>query len=61
MRGWGCWTHDMGRSMAVGCKVVSRRAGACFHQQDLTVIIITHSILFSLILASILLFVWLAI
>ena len=47
----------LGVLLLLGAKLISRRAGASLHQQDLIVIIITYSILFSLILASILLFV----
>lgn len=47
----------MGALLLLGTKYVSVMGGATGHQQDLTVIIITYSLLFSLLLSSVLLFV----
>jgi len=47
----------MGALLLLGAKYVSTFGGASSHQQDLIVVIITYSLLFSLILSSVLLFI----
>ena len=47
----------MGVLLLLGAKFVSAFGGASSHQQDLIVVIITYSLLFSLLLSSLLLFV----
>lgn len=47
----------MGALFLLGARYVSTFGGASIHQQDLIVVIITYSLLFSLILTSLLLFV----
>lgn len=47
----------MGVLLLLGAKVISRLGGSTLHQQDLIVIIITYSLLFSLLLTSPLLYV----
>lgn len=47
----------LGVILLLGTKLISRLGGATTHQQDLIVVIITYSLLFSLLLSSILLFV----
>jgi uncharacterized membrane protein len=47
----------MGVLLLLGAKFVSRFGGASGHQQDLIVVIITYSLLFSLLLSSLVLFV----
>ncbi len=47
----------MGGVLLLGAKFVSGLGGASNHQQDLIVVIITYSLLFSLLLSSLLLFV----
>ncbi len=42
----------MGALLLFGMKYLSIRAGASFHQQDLVIVIITYSLLFSLLLSS---------
>ena len=47
----------LGILLLLGAKFISTWAGATQHQQDLIIVIITYSLLFSLLLASILLYV----
>lgn len=47
----------MGGLLLLGAKFVSSLGGASNHQQDLIVVIITYSLLFSLLLSSVLLFI----
>src|SRR5215208_3389772 len=47
----------MGGLLLLGAKFVSGWGGASNHQQDLIVVIITYSLLFSLLLSSFLLFI----
>jgi uncharacterized membrane protein len=47
----------LGALLLLGCKMVSSFGGASNHEQELIVVIITYSLLFSLLLSSLLLFV----
>lgn len=47
----------MGAALLLGAKFISRWGRASAHEQDLIIVIITYSLLFSLILASVVLFV----
>src|SRR6266498_3321982 len=47
----------LGVLLLLGTKWISNRGGATTHQQDLIVVIITYSLLFSLLLSSLFLFV----
>ena len=46
----------LGFLLLLGAKIISTRANATGHQQDLIIVVITYSLLFSLILASTLMF-----
>ncbi len=47
----------LGVLLLLGAKFISTRAGASGHQQDLIIVVITYSLLFSLLLSSLLMFV----
>ena len=47
----------LGALLLLGCKMISSFGGASTHEQELIIVIITYSLLFSLLLSSLLLFV----
>jgi uncharacterized membrane protein len=47
----------LGILLLLGSKFISTRAGASAHQQDLIIVVITYSLLFSLLVSSLLMFV----